>query len=343
MRRALRHVCAAAVVLLTAALAHALVGRDRTQVSIWGLVQHADLIAVVQADGHSVVEGADPSSYVGLEHVRVLEQLKGTRAQRLVITEPGPRWTDGVHLSYSEPEAQEPVSDRAPELVFLEPAVKGVAYRSPLFGGQLEFEESAELAAFRQWVARAISLQAEHGPDRVPAEKRRGWLVQGASGRATRGYALQLLGMEALTREERRRLMQGFVREPTTDLSFYKLLRLVEDEPDAAFDRIATGVLQTVFDEAKVPRRGGIGPLEPPEGPPRWTLLALPILMKRLGFSEQEQVQVTGRSDRTLFPSAANVEAAWSKFRKHPRAPAAAPLPSASSPGSSGPEDAPLL
>jgi hypothetical protein len=321
MARALRVVTVAAVFLLSVPLAHALGGHDRKPGSIWAMTAMAHSIAVVSADGSSAVKSVIPQAtgdYVGLDHVRVLEQLKGPHSKRLVISEMGSRFTDMIMINHTAPQPLQRFAPRAPELVFLESPVPGVSYRAPFFSGRIAPRDAAELAVFREWIARAVAIQARHAPASVPSDTVRAWILEGAARRATRAHALESFAMGSLTPQERHALLEGFAREPSTDRTFWLVLQAAEGESNETFDRAAAGVLETLLGAAAAKRE---------EGAPTWCARALPRLMKRLGLTEQEQARITGRSDGTLVPTRASVEAAWRALKEHPRFPRAEAVP----------------
>ena len=263
----------ALLLLLAATSAGAL--SDAPREPLLRMISRARAIALVRVEGVSVVKASDTADlkgtdfdfmvgldYRAVDHVRVLETLVGELPPQLLLSSED-TWRDVGPGMYAAPEPYTPVPHAETFLVFLGPDDPDLPFEPLLHWGRVFLADADERAAFRSWILEGARLLRAHRGREVPATKQRAWLLRGACRRATRGFALESLIPSAwrfptpgrprppspLSEEEQRILMDGFVKEPTTDHSFAQVLALVVHVPHPAFDRTAVAALRTALVE----------------------------------------------------------------------------------------------
>lgn len=131
------------------------------------------------------------------------------------------------------------------------------------------YPDRAELADFREMVARAVKVQTKKPmPDVVQVE----WLAEAASRPGTRWHGLYPLVPESdeiryaydrggdnvalgrmLTPAQRERIARGFVESPPVDLTLPMALAVLADYKSPAVDEAAVSAMEGLFSQRKLP------------------------------------------------------------------------------------------
>jgi hypothetical protein len=313
----------AALVALSVAPAH---GYPIPPSTLWSLATEADLVvlATVEEDGREAhaakADEADEESFdwtPARAKLAVREVWKGQAGREIVV-------------AYS-PNLICPAPARFEEgqtvLAFLGwDADKTLWYVPELSYGTL-YPREGEIGIHRRLVEQALFLQrnrlAQNGP---PLE----WLAEAAAARGTRWHGLYGLAARFdrlhsfydresgqydlslfLSKAAIERIVNGFVDEPSADVTFVMMLGLLAGEPSESFDRAALGIFEGLLQR---------------ESAPYWIADALRLLLER--FAEQK---IDGRlarlgAEEFSTPAVDEVRKVWSEAKLDLALPDVAPI-----------------
>lgn len=285
-------------------------------VSLWDLVRDADLIVVAELE--EVVQA--PPQPEGEEHewdrdvarLRVLESWKGPQLAAVevnftlgLVCPAPPRFVAGETVT-----------------AFLERREEGGWSVEALSYGTLYFPPE-QLGEVRALVARALALQ--RGRD-LPREVL-SWHVEAASRRATRWHGLYPLAPQGdelhsfydrrsgrrplgpLKPEDLARIADGFVAEPSMDVTLPLVLAALGRHPDPRVDATAAAAVAGLLEMERIPW---------------WTAEALRRLLERFGERDAENLVKALEVEWELEP--AMTRAFWEQARRELGIPDVAPL-----------------